>query len=567
MTVNMFKKVFGTTMAVALVGTALVACSNNNNNASSSSSPSASSSASASASATSSGEPKEFRFSLTEPPSLDPSLLKDAQSIIVGQGLFEGLTRLDAAGEPQPAAATNWDISEDGKTYTFHLRDGLKWSNGDPVLASDFEFAWKRTLAPETASDYAYFLYYIQGGTEYNAGEGSADDVGVKALDEKTLEVKLANPTPYFVSLTAHNSYWPENQKVVEADEAWATEASTIVTNGAFTLKEWEHNDHLTLVKNPDYWDAANIHFDTVSIAPLTDDANTQYNAFQAGDIDWLGAQAGSVPTDHTAQDIASGAAQVQPVASTYYYEFNTTKAPFNNAKIRKAFSLAIDRQSIIDNITKANQTPAYALVPPSIAGDGGKKFRELYPDTSFGSTNVEEAKKLLQEGLDELGMSELPPVTLLYNTDEGHQKIAEAAADMWRTALGVEVDVQNQEWGTFLETRSAQQFDIARAGWGADFNDPINFTYDLIYSKSGNNNGKYSNTEVDKLLDESLMTTDNAKRMELIAQAEKIAMADDTAVLPFYYYTTVTEIKPGITGVESDYGGHLHWVYGDIQQ
>lgn len=563
-----FKKVFGTTVAVAMLGTALAACSNSNNNASSSSSPSASgsSSPSASASASNSGEPKVFRFSLTEPPSLDPSLLKDAQSIIVGQGLYEGLTRLNAAGEPQAAAATSWEVSPDGKTYTFHLRDGMKWSNGDPVTANDFVFAWKRTLAPETASDYAYFLYYIVGGQEYNEGKGSADAVGVKALDDKTLQVQLKSPTPYFLSLTAHNSYWPEDEKVVEGNDAWASEASTIVTNGPFLLKDWQHNDSLTMVKNPNYWDAANIHFDQAVVSPLTDDENTQYNAFQAGDIDWIGAQAGSVPTDHTAQDIASGAAQVAPTASTYYYLFNTTKKPFDNAKIRKAFSEAIDRQAIIDNVTKANQTPAFGLVPPSIAGNDGKKFRELYPDTGFGKEDVNEAKQLLADGMKEEGLTKLPAITLLYNTSEGHQKIADAVADMWRKNLGVEVDVKNQEWGTFLETRSAQQFDIARAGWGADYNDPTNFTVDLIHSKSGNNDGRYSNPQVDKLLDDSLTEQDNAKRMEMIAQAEKIAMQDDTAVLPIYYYTTVTELKPGFKNVQSDYAGNLNWVYGDKQ-
>ncbi|MBB6730737.1 peptide ABC transporter substrate-binding protein [Cohnella zeiphila] len=564
-----------TVMAIALLGLSLAACSSDKNNnggsgspsgssPSASASPSASPGGSAGASPTSAGTPKEFRFTLVEPPSLDPSLLKDAQSVIVGKGLFEGLTRLNNAGEPEPAVATDWDVSDDGKTYTFHLRNDMKWSNGDPVTAHDFEFAWKRTLSQETASPYAYFLFYLVNGEKYNAGEASADDVGVKALDDYTLEAKLNNATPYFLSLVAHNSYWPEDQKVVDAKPDWASEASTIVTNGPFLLKDWEHNSQLVMTKNPDYFDKDNIHFDQVTIT-MVEEASTVFNMFQTDKIDWIGAQAGSVPTDQVQKVIADGTAKVQPVAGTYYYEFNTTKKPFDNADIRKAFSMAIDRQAVIDNVTKANQTPAFGLVPPSIAGTGGKKFRELYPDDYF-TENVDEAKKLLAQGLQEEKLSKLPAVTLLYNTDQGHKAIAEAIADMWRKNLGVEVKVTNQEWETFLNTRTAQQFDIARSGWGADFNDAINFTYDLIHSKSGNNDGKYSNPEVDKLLDDSLTTTDDKARLDKIAQAEKTAMADDMAELPIYYYTTVTMLKPGFTGVSSDYQGNIDWVYGDKQ-
>lgn len=558
------KKFLAVACSVTLLGASLAACSSkSNNDAGSGDNGSSAPSGSAAASTAAPAAQKEFRFSLVEPPTLDPSLMKDAQSIIVDYGLFEGLTRLNAAGEPQPAAAESWDVSEDGKTYTFHLRKNMKWSNGDPVTAKDFEFAWKRTLAKETASDYAYFLFYLVNGEAYNAGNATADQVGVKALDDYTLEAKLTKPTPYFISLVAHNSYYPENQKVVEAKPDWASEASSIVTNGPFLLKEWAHNDKIVMEKNPDYFDKDKVNFTKVSVT-LLDDDSTIFNLYQTDKIDWIGAQAGSVPTDQVDKVIADGSAKVESSASVYYYEFNTTKKPFNNVKIRKAFSMSINRQAIVDNVTKAHQTPAYALVPPVIAGMDGKKFRELYPDNGYFTENVDEAKKLLAEGLQEEGLSKLPEITLIYNTNEGHKKIAEAVADMWRKNLGVNVKVANQEWGTFLNTRSAQQFDIARSGWGADFNHAINFTYDLIHSKSGNNDGKYNNPQVDKLLDASLSDATEKERLDKIAQAEKIAIADDMAVLPIYYYTSVTMLKPGFTGVQSDYSGNLYWVFGD---
>ncbi|MGR7947046.1 MULTISPECIES: peptide ABC transporter substrate-binding protein [unclassified Paenibacillus] len=506
--------------------------------------------------------PQEFRFTLaSEPPSLDPALMTDAQSSIVAAGLYEGLTRLNTKGEPENAIAKEITASEDGKTYTIKLRDDVKWSNGDPVTANDFEFAWKRSLNPETASEYAYMLFYIENGEKYNAGEATADQVGVKAVDATTLEVKLYTAAPYFPALLSHYTYLPVHQATVEKAADWAAEAATIVSNGPFLLKEWAHSDKLILEKNPDYYNKDSINFDKVTIS-LVEDENTVYQMFETGKIDWIGAQAGSVPTDQTKKLIEEKKAEVTSVASTYYYLFNTTKAPFNNVKVRKAFAMAMDRQSLIDNVAQANQQPAYGLVPPSITGPEGKTFREVYPDNFF-QENAEEAKKLLAEGLAESGLKAFPEVTLLYNTSEGHKKLAEAVVDMWRKTLGVEVKLANQEWGTFLESRKAGQFDIARSGWGADINHPINFTYDLIHPKSGNNDGKYNNPKVAEILDNSLVASSSEETMKQLAEAEKIAISEDMAVLPTYYYTTVTMIKPGFEGVFSDYAGHLDWVNG----
>lgn len=557
-----FKKVLSSAMVLTLAGSLLAACSNNNNN--NNASPDTGASPGASASAPASNVPQEFRFTLaSEPPSLDPALMTDAQSSIVASGLFDGLTRLNSAGEPEPAIATKWDVSEDGKTYTFHLRDDAKWSNGDPVTAQDFEYSWKRALDPATAAEYAYMLFYLENGEKFNSGEiTDASQVGVKAIDEHTLEAKLISNTPYFNSLVAHYTYAPVNKNAVDGKPAWAAEASTLVSNGPYLLKEWAHGDKLVLEKNPEYYNAANVSFTKATIS-LVEDESTVFNLFQTDKIDWIGAQAGSVPSDQVPGLVKEGKAEIKEIASVYYYLFNTKEKPFNNAKIRKAFSMAIDRQSIIDNVTKANQTPAFGLVPASIAGVEGKGYREMYPDTGFGTENVEEAKKLLAEGLAEEGLSSIPETTLLYNTSEGHKAIAEAIVDMWRKNLGVEMKLSNQEWGTFLETRDAGQFSVARAGWGADFNHAINFTYDLIHPKSLNNDGKYDNAEVGKLLDEAVVAPDEKTRLDLIAKAEKIAMQDDTAVLPIYYYTTVTMIKDGFEDVVSDYAGHLDWAFG----
>jgi len=271
------------------------------------------------------------------------------------------------------ALAEDWTVSDDGKTYTFKLRQDAKWSNGDPVTAHDFEYSWKRTLAKETAADYAYMLFYLVNGEKYNAGEVGADEVGVKALDDYTLEVKLNAPTPYFIGILAHNAYWPVHQASVEGKPDWATDVSTIVSNGPFLLTEWEHGSKLVLTKNPNYYDKDKVHFDKVTIS-LVEADSTVFNMYQTDKIDWIGAQAGQVPIDQVQKVLADGSAKIEPVASVYYYMFNTTKKPFNNAKIRKAFAMAVERQSLIDNVTKANQTPAHALVPPSILGVYGKK-------------------------------------------------------------------------------------------------------------------------------------------------------------------------------------------------
>ena len=368
------------------------------------------------------------------------------------------------------------------KTYTFTLRD-TTWSNGDPVTAKDFDYAWKWGIDPANQSQYPTIWYYLKGGQAINEGTGSADAVGVKALDEKTLEVKLVNPTPFFLELTAFYTYLPINSKIAEANPDWANDAGeNYTTNGPFKLTEWSHSDKVVLEKNADYWDADTVKLNTITMI-MVNDPNTELSMFDSGELDWAGMPTGNLPTDALSTLKDAGRLNTEPIAGIYNYKLNTTVEPFNNANIRKAFALAINRQELIDNVTQGGQMPAMAIVPPTMFPENEKGY--------FKDNDVAKAKEYLQKGLEELGysdVSELPAIALSYNTDEAHQKIAQAVQDMWKNNLGVEVTLDNAEWKVYLDQLQSLDYNIARLGWLSDYNDPISFL-DMYYSATGGNN------------------------------------------------------------------------------
>lgn len=499
-----------------------------------------------------------------EPPSLDPAQMQDQVSSTVMTGLFEGLTKLDDKGAVIPAIADKWEISDGGKKYTFHIRKDAKWSNGDPVTAHDFEYSWKRTLDPALTppAPYAYQLYYIKNAQNYNIEKGNPKHitdpnmVGVKAIDDNTLEVDLENPTPYFLSLTSFYTYYPVH-KSVKDNPAWASEAKTMISDGPFEMSSWKHNASIELVRNPYYYDKAQIKLDKVEFS-MVKDANTELSMYQRGDLDWAGKPVGLIPTEQLAKFIADKNPElhVKGVASTYYYEFNNTKKPFDNVKVRKALAMAIDRKAIVEKVTKGGETPAYGFVPPGIHGVNGD-YRSEVPDNYF-KEDIPEAKKLLAEGLAEEGMKSMPPVTLTFN--EGlHQQVAEAIADMWKTNLGFSVKTETQEWAVFLQNRTSLNYDIARAGWGADYNDPMTFI-DLFTSTSGNNDTGFKDPQYDALVKEAYSTSDQKARVEAMSKAEKILIADDMVIMPIYYYTSDELIKPYVKNVLIDYKGDIDY-------
>ena len=467
----------------------------------------------------------------TEPPTLHPGLAEDSTSGSVLRQVFEGLSRINLEGEAELAAAEDVKISEDQKTYTFTLRDA-KWSNGDLVTAKDFEYAWKWALDPANNSAYAYQLYYLEGGQAFNEGTGTADAVGVKAIDDKTLEVKLVNPTPFFLELTAFYTYLPINSKIAEANPDWANDAGeNYTTNGPFKLTEWSHSEKIVLEKNADYWDADTVKLNTITMI-MVNDPNTELSMFDSGELDWAGMPTGNLPQDALQTLKDADRLHTESIAGIYNYKLNTTVAPFNNANIRKAFALSINRQELIDNVTQGGQMPAMAIVPPTMFPENEKGY--------FKDNDVEKAKEYLQKGLKELGLkdvSELPAIGLSFNTDEGHQKIAQAVQDMWKKNLGVEVTLDNSEWKVYIDKVQSLDYNIARMGWLGDFNDAINFLEMYYAADGGNNDTGWENKEFQALLDQSSTEADAAKRQELLKQAEAIFM-EEMPVIPVYFYT-----------------------------
>ncbi|WFR65264.1 peptide ABC transporter substrate-binding protein [Paenibacillus amylolyticus] len=508
-----------------------------------------------------------------EPPTLDPAQAKDSQTNTVLKFLYEGLVRIDADGKEAPGVAKDWTISEDGLKYVFNLNPDAKWSNGDAITAEDFVRSWERALKPETASPYAYQLYYIKGAEGYNLSKDETytgtkitdfSQVGVKATDEHTLEVTLENPTPYFLGLTAFYTYYPVHASA-DTNDKFFTDYKNMIVNGPFVMDQYAKGQKIVVKKNDGYHAAADIKLAQIDMS-LTNSSASELQAYKSGQLDYTGAPNGEIPSDQIPSVKAELPDEFKAtgIASTYYYQFNVNEAPFNNVKIRKAFAMSIQRQLIVDKVTQGGQIPAFGFVPPGIRGENGE-FRDEHKDDYF-TENVDEAKALLAEGMKEEGYTTLPAVTLIYNTSDGHAKIALAIADMWKQNLGVDVKTENQEWGVFLENRQNQNFQIARAGWSADYNDPYNFL-EMWTTGNTNNDSKFSNEQYDKDVKDTVKSADPAARMAAFADAEKILIQDEMGVMPIYYYTNVSLTKPYLKGVQLDFSGAIDFTRAYLEE
>lgn len=491
----------------------------------------------------------------SEPPSLNPGTSTDTTSSAVLDQVFEGLMRVNLDGEPEEAMAESYEVSEDGKTYTFKIREDAKWTNGDPVTAEDFEYAWKWVLNPENAdTDYAYQLYVIKGAQDAKENGASLDDVGIKVVDEKTLEVELEQPTEYFLELTAFVTYYPVNKNVVSENPEWALDVSdAYVSNGPFKLVEWAHNDKIVLEKNENYWDADSVKLEQITMHMIGDES-TALQMYESGELDWIGSPVDSIPLAAMQSLKDAGDLIIADQAALYYYTVNNDDEIVGNANIRKALAHAINRQAIIDNITQGEQKPAMALVPPSMFPENEQGY---FPDG-----DVEKAKEYLQAGLDELGLDELPTLSLSFNTSEAHAAIAQAVQDMWKQNLGIEIELNNEEWNVYLNSLGEGNYQIGRIGWASDFNDAINFL-EIFETVGGNNYTNWENEDYKKLIADSRAELDPAKRLEILKQAEEIFM-EELPIIPVYFYTNVYSKKDYVEGVVVQPVGsfNLKWGY-----
>lgn len=481
----------------------------------------------------------------SDPETLDPHKTSVVSEAHLLRDLFEGIVIHDANGKVAPGVAEKWTVSPDGKVYTFNLRANAKWSNGDPVRAQDFEFSLKRIMDPATGAKYANILYPILNAEAFNKGQGkTAADMGVKSVDDRTLQITLERPTPYFLELLTHQTGTPVHPASVQKHGADFVRPGNMVSNGAFTLVENVPNSHIKMTKNPHFHDAANVKIDVVNFIPHKDTA-AGARRFMAGEL--------HVTTDIPADQIKflreklGKQVQISPYLGTWYFAFNTSKAPLNDVRVRQALSMVIDREFLAEQVWQGTMVPAYSFVPPGVSNYVGEKA----PTADYAGKSIidreEAAKKLLADAGYGPGKKKLS-VQIRYNTTDNNKASAVAIADMWKQ-IGVETTFINTDAKThFAHLRDGGDFDIARAGWIADYSDPQNFLFLLQSDNKGFNYARYNNPEFDGLMKQAENETDLVKRAGILAKAETL-INRDVPYIGLLFYSNRNLISDKVSG------------------
>lgn len=483
-----------------------------------------------------------------EPDSIDPAKIRGQPEGRIAYALFEGLTRYNAAGDPEPGVAERWELSADALKYTFHLRPDVKWSNGDPITAADFVWSWLRALR-EPEAEYKYQFYYIRGAEAFgeakdNASRPPDESVAIRAPDARTFTVELKSPTPFFLDLTMFYTLMPVHRASVEAaekaGESWLR-PGILINNGPFLFTEWRLQDRIRLTRNPRYWDAANVRLNTVDIlsAPTP---NTAFNFFHSGVADII-LDKSLVPTSLVPDLKKRADYHANPILATYFIRYNVKRAPFNDVRVRKAFSLIVDKALLTDKVTQAGEPVADAFVPPGTAG---------YQPPAGTKRDPDAARKLLAEaGFP--GGAGFPVVRYLYsNKSDTDEKVAVEVQAMFKKELGISVLLTKQEWAVYLNSLSAIDYDFCRSSWVGDYKDPNTFL-DMFVTGGGNNNCGWSNQRYDELIALAAKETDGAKRFDQFREAETILIRDEMPITPLFYYVMIMFYSDRLGGVEGN--------------
>ncbi len=499
-----------------------------------------------------------------DPETIDPALNSAVDGGNMLLHAYECLLIVGEDGTLQPGQAESYDVSEDGLTWTFHLRDGLKWSDGSDLTANDFVYSWKRVCNPEVAAPYAETVLGMVKGYD-EAIDGNLDALGVSAPDDSTLVVELANPCSYFGSLAAFATLSPVQEATIEANgEAWATAPETYVSNGPFYMTEWVPGSHITFSKNPYYWNADAIKLDRLKFV-LMEDSNAAYSAYQTGEVLMIK----DVPTEEIPSLTGTDDFYVDPIIGTYYISLNIQKAPFDDVNVRKALSLAIDREYVASTLMQGTYTAAGNFMGPGWMDTDGTEFMsnanggKPYIDTTNFEANLEEAKQLLADAGYPDGEG-FPTISYTTNDAGYHKVVAEYLQQAW-AELGIDLQVNIVEWSSFTPMRRSGDFEVARNGWVGDYSDPSNML-ELFCTTNGNNDGKFSNADFDAAIDTSRSTLDAAERSTALHTAEDILM-DQAGCIPLAYYNDFWLQSSKITGAWHSAYGYWYFMYADITE
>ncbi len=479
-----------------------------------------------------------FRYNNgAEPETFDPGLAVGQPDGRVCRIMFEGLTVPDPKTlAPLPGQASRWETSPDGLTYTFHLRPGLEWSDGTPLGARDFAWSWLRVLKPENAARYASLFYPIANAEGFSKGTlHDSTQVGIRAPDDTTLVVRLAQPTPYFIFLTQFYTYLPVPRHILERyGDRW-THPGNVVSNGPFLLAAWRQGDHFEFVRNLRYWDAASVKLDRV-IAYSVEDLNTSVNLYKAGAIDWT--TSGYIPSEFVPYLLDYADFQHGIYHNVYFYSINVTRKPLGNVWVRRALTYAVDRDAIVNELLKRAHAPWGNFVPAGYPG------YQAPPGIAFDPAKARAC--LARAGYP--GGRNFPRISILFNTSENHRRIAEAIQAMWKRELHVDVELSNQEWGSYLQATTSLQYDVARRGWIGDYLDPNTYLACMV-TGDGNNRTGWGDPRYDALLRQAASEVDPAKRMRMLRDAEALLL-DQSPIIPIYQYWITDLVKPYVRGI-----------------